>query len=878
MRVFFAILPCIALGSAFAAPALEPPKLRLGDAVEPSSYAVQLTLVPGSESFQGVVDIHIDVRTPSQIIWLNAAQLEISAAAFRPETSAVEPAGVVAGGNDFAGFAFDRPIAGKGVLHIAYKGKISRNSSSGIFQLKESGQWYIYSQFEPTDARRAFPCFDEPGFKVPWEMTLRVPRDDLAVANTPMLSESNEAGGMKTVKFKVSPPLPSYLVAFAVGHFDVVDAGKVGKTPLRVIVPRGKAKEASYAATAIPQLLKLLENYFGIPYPYEKLDSVVMPISNFAMENAGLITYEENMLLADPKRDTINRQQDLATFCAHEMAHQWFGDLVTTAWWNDIWLNEAFATWMETKIAGEWKPEWHLDVTAVNARIGAMHQDSLTSARKIRQPILSNDDIANAFDDITYEKGAAVIRMFESWIGEDQFREGVRLYLKQHAGGNATASDFEAAISTVAGRNIAPELDSFLDQAGLPEVTVTLDCGSDPKLELSQKRALPIGSPGSEGELWKIPVCVAYESDGAAHRECQVLSNAHSEMILAAKTCPARLVANAGETGYYLVNYKGDLLNQLLSDQGRHLGIAERVGVLGDVDALVSTGDYSPGAALRLVPDFAADPNWQVVEAAADLAGLLKADDVPDELHSKAARFVVRIFGQRAADLGWTAQPGESDDTRLLRQKLVPFVASVGGQKELIDQAERLARNWLKTRGGISPDMVRPVLEVAAEFGNRDLFDLLRSAAIQENDHRIRENLLSALGSFRDSALARAALELLVSNNFDAREAFYPLLFGPLAYPETRDVPFAFVRENLDKLLAHLPREVGGDYAANLPMVGGSFCDASHRSEVDSFFRQRVRDYAGGPRNLENVLEEIDLCTAERKKLGPELVAFLQQY
>jgi alanyl aminopeptidase len=320
------------------------------------------------------------------------------------------------------------------------------------------------------------------------------------------------------------------------------------------------------------------------------------------------------------------------------------------------------------------------------------------------------------------------------------------------------------------------------------------------------------------------------------------------------------------------------LLTQLLSDQGRHLGIAERVGLLGDVAALVSTGDYSPAAALRLVPDFAADPNWQVVEASADIAGLLKGDDVPDELRSKAAQFVVRIFGQRAAALGWTAQPGESDDTRLLRQKLVPFVASVGVQKELLEQAEKLARNWLKTRSGISPEMVRQVLEVAAEFGNRDLFDLLRSAAFEERDHRNGENLLGALGSFRNPALARAALELLLSNNFDARETFYPLLFGPLAYPETRDVPFAFVRENLDKLLARLPREVGGDYAASLPMVGGSFCDASHRSEIDSFFRERVRQYTGGPRNLENVLEEIDLCTAERKKLGPELVAFLQQY
>ena len=483
---------------------------------------------------------------------------------------------------------------------------------------------------------------------------------------------------MKTVKFKVSQPLPSYLVAFAVGRFDVVDAGKVGQTPLRVIVPRGKAGEAVYAATAIPQLLQLLENYFGIPYPYEKLDSVVMPISNFAMENAGMITYEENVLLANPQRDTINRQRDWLPHRAHEMAHQWFGDLVTTAWWNDIWLNEAFATWMERKITADWKPEWQMVLPMFNSAGRDAGQSDLRT--QIRQPILSNDDIANAFDDITYEKGAAVIGMFESWIGPEKFRQGVRLYLKQHAEGTATAADFEAAISTVAGRDIAPEMDSFLDQAGAPEISVALDCASTPKLELSQKRVLPIGSLGTEGETWKIPVCVAYVSDGAPHRECQVLFDTQAEMALAGKTCPARLLANAGETGYYLVKYKGDLLQQLLADHGRYIGVAERVGVLGDVQALVSNGDYLPATALGFDPGILSDPNWEVVEASADTAGLLKGEDVPDDLRSKAAQFVVRIFGQRAAALGWTAQPGDSDDTRLLRQKLVPFVASVGGK------------------------------------------------------------------------------------------------------------------------------------------------------------------------------------------------------
>ncbi len=878
MRWHLAILACIPFGFVLGAPSLDPPQLRLGDAVTPSHYSVELTLVPDRDSFQGVVNIDVDVRVPSQIIWLNATELEISQASFQPAAGAEEHATVVPGGHDYAGFSFERAISGHGVLHIAYQGKISRSSNAGVFQLQEAGQWYVYSQFEPTDARRAFPCFDEPSFKVPWQLTLHVPKDDLAVSNTPVQSESAETGEMKTVSFKSTPPLPSYLVAFAVGHFDVVNAGRVGKTPLRIIVPHGKGGEAAYAASAIPHLLTLLEDYFGIPYPYEKLDSLVMPIGNFAMENAGLITYEESTLLADPQRDTLNRQREMATICAHEMAHQWLGDLVTTAWWNDIWLNEAFATWMETKITGEWKPEWRLDVSAVDARAGAMRQDSLISARKIRQPIESNDDIANAFDDITYEKGAAVIRMFENWIGKDDFRKGIQLYLKQHAGGNATARDFEAAISSIAGQNIAPEFDSFLDQAGVPKVSVTLDCQSRPTLQLAQQRVLPIGSPGSSHEVWKIPICVTYQSGGGRQQECQVLSEQRAEMTLSAKACPAWVLANTGEVGYYLADYHGDSLKQLLSDQGRHLGIAERVGVLGDVEALVGTGDYQPGVALGLVPEFAVDPNWQVVDASADIAALLKGDDVPDDLRAKAGRFIIQVYGRRAAALGWTAQPGENDDARLLRQKLVPFTASLGEQRDLIEGAEKLARSWLKSRTGISNEMVRPVLEVAAEFGNRDLFDLLRSAAVEERDHRTRENLLSALGSFRNPTLARASVELLLSNDFDPREAFYPLLFGPLAYADTRDVPFDFIRANLDKLLARLPREVGGDYAASLPLVGNAFCDASHRAAVEAFFGPRIGQYTGGPRNLENVLEEIDLCTAERKTLGPELSKFLQQY
>lgn len=868
----------LVISAAFAAPSLEPPKLRLGVSVQPSSYTADLTIVPGADTFHGSVDIHVDVRDPSELIWLNAIGLQIQDASFQAASGPALPAKTVPGGDQFLGFEFDHPVSGKGVLHIAYQGKISRNSSAGIFQLKEDREWYVYSQFEPTDARRAFPCFDEPSFKVPWQLTLHVPMNDLAVSNTPVQSESNEPDGMKVVRFKQSPPLPSYLVALAVGRFDAVDAGRVGPTPLRVIVPKGKGANAAYAATAIPQLLKLLEDYVGMPFPYEKLDSVVMPVSDFAMENAGMITYAESSLLADPATETLDHKRELAGLVSHEMSHQWFGDLVTTAWWNDTWLNEAFATWMERKIPGEWRPEWHLDVSEVNARLGAMRGDELASAREIRQPIENYSDIANAFDDITYEKGAAVIEMFEHWIGDAKFRQGVQLYLKQHAWGNSTAADFEAAISTVAGRNVAPAFDSFLDQPGVPEITAALKCGAQPSLAVSQKRSLPIGSQ-AKPQTWQIPICVAYEANGSVHHQCTLVTDPKDDIALAgAQTCPSWILPNDAETGYYQVAYDQDLLKKVLADHGSRLTVAERVGILGDVDSLASEGEVSAQLALGLVPEFSKDPAYQVVQAAANIAALLRGESVPTNLRDKGARFIRQEFGVKAVELGWTAKPGESDDTRLLRQKLVPFVARTGEEKELVDQAEMLAREWLDNRHGVDADMLDPLLSVAAEFGNRDLFNSLRAAAIQEHDHHLREVLLDALGSFRNPDLARASLDLLLSKDFDLRESFYPLLFGPLSYADTRDIPFEFVKQHLDALLKRLPREVGEDYAAMLPTVGSTFCDSKERDELDSFFADRVKSYTGGQRALAQTLEGIDLCISARRSLAPELTAFLNKY
>jgi alanyl aminopeptidase len=878
MGVRINALPGLLAISLLGAAAPEPPTFRLPDTARPVRYAIDLTLVPGQDAFRGVADIDLYFDHASTMLWLNATDLNIEQASFTTPNLKTQ---VIPGGENFVGFAFDQPLTGKATLHVSYSGKISRSTSAGLFQMRDGSRppWYIYSQFEPTDARRAFPCFDEPKFKTPWQLTLHVKQSDFAASNTPVLSETREDGGMKRMTFAATRPLPSYLIALVVGPFDVVDLGKAGRksTPLRLIVPQGRGNETAFARTAIPDLLKLLEKYFDSAYPYEKLDGAIMPVSNFAMENAGLITYGAAESLAKPEATTMQFMRECAVTAAHEMSHQWFGDLVTTSWWDDLWLNEAFATWMENKITGEWKPEWKMEVTEVQDRLGAMELDGLISARRIRQPIESENDIANAFDGITYQKGAAVIEMFEHWIGEKPLQKGVRLYLREHADGNAVTPDFLAAISQAAGHDVAPAFSTFLDQAGVPMVSVDLRCEKDkPHLVLSQSRSLPIGSQGSVKQSWTLPICVKYAGKGGARQECAVLNDPSSEMALTkTSACPAWLLANDGEGGYYRVLYRGDLLEHVLWDRNR-LTIAERVGLLGDISALIDTGGLTPAKALAFVEPFSQDSDWRVVAEAMNATGILRSPVVPDELLANAARFLRKMFGERARQLGWTATPGQIEDQGALRRQLVALVARDGEDPELIAEAEKLARRWIDDRKAVDPTMAGAVMYVAAAHGDQALFDKIHAAALNSQDRREREILIRALGSFRDPVLVRQRLALLLTDEFDIRESFSALLFP--ASREAPRLPFEFVQDNLKALLAKLPREVGEDFAADLPRVGENFCDASSRADLDTFFKPRVDEYAGGQRILTQTLENTDLCIARKSALGPSLTEFLKNY
>jgi alanyl aminopeptidase len=711
---------------------------------------------------------------------------------------------------------------------------------------------------------------------VPWQIVLHVRREHMALSNQPVLSETDEPDGMKAVRFARTRPLPSYLVAFAVGPFDAVDAGHAGAkhTPLRIITPRGCADQAKYAAEVTGQLLATLEDYTGIPYPYEKLDSIAVPLFGGAMENAGLITYGQTLILAKPSEDSLERQRRYAAVSAHEMAHMWFGDLVTTAWWNDIWLNEAFATWMSSKTLEKWKPEWPTQLSEAESTRAAMSSDSLVSARRIRQPVDSKSDIANAFDTITYEKGAAVISMFEHWLSVEKFRTGVRRYLSEHADGNATAADFLAAVSAAAGRDVAPAFSTFLDQPGVPLVSAELKCGqgAEPgKLALSQRRFLPLGSPAAPDQLWQIPVCFS-----SARRSCILLTEPRLDITLEGQSCPSVRLNDDG-AGYYRTLYRGGLLDRVVADGGKNLSPVERVGIVGDVAALLRGGELPAADGLRTAAQFANDPWHEVVSTTIRIVSWAGYNLTPPDLKPNYQRFVRKVYGPRAQDLGWTPKPGEKDDAHLLRPELVPFVADDGADPVLIAEALRLSSKWIEDRSGIAPGMIDAVLETAAAHGDRPLYDRMAAALAKTTEPTDRRALFAGMAAFRDPAIIKANFDLLLKSETDLREAA-GLLFGPLQDPETRAIPFELVRDNYDQLIAKLPNGLLGEFAGYLPMAGRAFCDEKRRAEVEAFFKDRSTKTTGGARILAQTLESVGQCIAIRQAQEPSVAEFLRGY
>ncbi len=533
---------------------------RLPPTAVPAHYRVALSIDPNQPRFSGVTTIDVDVPQPTYTIVLNARDMTVSRAVVRAggvELPAVAAPRMASGGvtPEELVLSVPRPLpAGPAVVEIAYDAPFA-SDLAGLYRVEEQGRWYAYTQFESTDARRAFPSFDEPGFKTPYDVTITAPAGMIALSNSPELPAPAAAAGdaARVHSFATSPPLPSYLVAFAVGDFDVAE-GRVDPFPIRVITTKGRAHLAGTALDVAAALVDKLGDYFDMRYPYAKLDLVAVPdFAAGAMENPGLVTFRDVLLLVDPLHATTAARRSQAEVIAHEFAHQWFGDLVTMKWWNDVWLNEGFATWAEAKVVDQWRPSFGATIGQIAGIEHVMDTDALKSARAVREPVRSTSEAMEAFDGITYQKGAAVLRMIESWLGPDVFQRGVQRYVHENAWKNASADDLFKALDFVSTQKVDELASGFLDHPGVPQVLSNYKCTGDTgRLELRQSEWHPLGDPeGSarDKHVWMLPVCVAV--DGQKSRNCFTLGADPIVRNPGAHGCPGWVYPNAGQAGYY---------------------------------------------------------------------------------------------------------------------------------------------------------------------------------------------------------------------------------------------------------------------------------------------------------------------------------------
>ncbi|MBC7975561.1 MAG: M1 family metallopeptidase, partial [Myxococcales bacterium] len=655
------------------------PTLRLPRNFVPTGYAARLDVDPASPGFEGAIQIAGTVSERSLVIWLHARKLTVhKAVAQRPGEPDIALT-ATAKGTDFLELRAARPLEpGAWTLAIDYAGAFEALSTSGVFKQTVADASYVYTQFEAVYARRGFPCFDEPDNKVPWKLTLDVPKALVAVSNTAATSEAPLEGGKKRVEFAQTKPLPSYLVAFGVGPFEIVDAGKSRRgTPVRIVALAHRAADATYAAKTSAKLIDLLEDWFGTPYPYDKMDMLAIPITvGFgAMENAGLITYTETLMLMDAKASK-ERQLRWISVAAHELAHQWFGDLVTMVYWDDIWLNEGFASWMGRKTVARFEPSWHEDQGELATRDNALDNDSLVTARKIRQPIVSQDDIFTAFDRITYDKGASILNMFERYLGAETFQRGVRDYLAAHAYGNATSADFAQAISKAAGKDVSAAFATFLEQAGTPEITATATCEAGKTTDaLAQQRYQTPGSgKASATQPWLVPVCVAYDRGGKRAEACTQLEQPTGTLALDTQTCPRWVMPNVAGRGYYRNRYTAAQVTALRDQAWSQLSWTERRALLFDVSNAVSNGQLPLALALSIVPKMVAGGDRYSIGAAIGLVEKLSRM-VPDELRPSYEGWLRQTFGPHARRAGLLPRGTDTLDLEITRDALIRAVA-----------------------------------------------------------------------------------------------------------------------------------------------------------------------------------------------------------
>jgi puromycin-sensitive aminopeptidase len=847
---------------------------RLPADVRPVEADLHIAVDPAqSDLFSGDVLHHVELARSKRTLELHAVGLTVTKAHAEVGDKIVRGRVQVRPERETVELVFAEPLpAGSATLVLEFKAKLATDLR-GFYAARSGDRKYAFTQLESTEARRFFPCFDEPALKARFGISVTTAHANTVISNNPVEKIVPREGGRKTVVFAQTPPLSTYLLALAVGELVASEPVHCGQTEIRIWHVPGKEGLTAFALEAARETLARLETYFDLPYPYEKLDLVAVPeFEAGAMENAGAVFFRETLLLVDPARTTTLELKRVAEVICHELAHMWYGDLVTMAWWDDLWLNEAFATWMAFSVVDAWKPEWRVWSTFQHDRSAALGMDALSSTHPIYIEVRSPAEATENFDLITYEKGASVVRMIERYLGAETFRAGVRKYIREHQEGNTVAADLWNALAEASGQDVEPIMRRWIEQPGFPLLRLErVERAGKQLVRYRQERFRPNADvPARDAtKRWPVPWVGRAGSAVGSRTVRQLLGRARGEFALEGEA-PRFLYGNADEGGFFRPLHTQGELAALLASL-RELTPVERQGLVGHLAALLRAGHSNLASFLDLAfalggerdPDvlFALRP---ALEACARSAKRTLGEDAEQRFRSRVAA----AFSPALEALGFAPAASESDDVRRLRAMLFALAGDVGESAAVRARALEIVDAVLRDRTSVEPELAAIATTVAAATGDAALYDRYFAAHKAAPTPLEARRLLMALGDFRARELVQRTLELNLTSDVSAQDVGI-LLAAMLGNPSAAPATWEFFKKRFSALRKRLPPAL-----VSRPIeASAALATRAARRDIAAFFRRNPVPTA--VRAVKKALEQIDLSLAFDARVKPQLASWL---
>ena len=860
------------MAAAFAAHAEAPYKFgatpgKLPKDVVPVQYAAHLIPNLTDNTFLGAETVEIDVLAATSKIMLNVVNIEIDAASLAGrDIGELKLTPQIDKEQQTLTFNLERPLApGRYRLALKFHGLINREAR-GMFHMKykvgAADKTMIATTMEPTDARRLLPSWDEPSFRATFKLTVDVPASFKAFSNTPVEKQEKLDGGLQRIWFGVTPKMPSYLVVLVAGELERL-AGKQDGVDIGIVTTEGKLGSAAYPLAATKELLHYYNNYFGVPYPLAKLDQIAIPGGfNGAMENWGGIVYNEAALLFDPKKSPENVRQGTFGVNAHEMAHQWFGNLVTMAWWDNLWLNEGFASWMASKATDHFHPEWRPYLDGQVAREGILNLDARKTTHPIQTPVLNESQAANAFDAITYGKGEAFLRMLEAYLGEEPFRKGIRAYMAQHKYSNTTSADLWTALEKASGKPVEKLASDWTTQPGFPVIKVSQACEDGKrKVTLSQEQ-FRLDEPATQKRLWNVPVQVGTVNGKAYYT---LLSGLSTTVVQAG--CDGTLVVDPASVGFFRVQYDQPSFDALAAQVGK-LPDTTRLKLQADAWGMVMADRMQLDSYLKMVSKYSAEPRVSVWAAILGNLATLDGLAAGEPERPLVRRFVIDLVTPKFSKLGWTEKAGEPPEDSQLRAMMAGALARAGDPAAIAEGRARFA-GYLANPASVSPSMIDFVMGVAGRYADAATYDALAARAMQTQSNEERNRLGRALTRTNDPALAARTLQMALSPKLPAQLA--TMIVPGVAANEHIDQAWEFAVANRDALMKD--QDAIGQNRAFSGIVASS-SDPAHADMMENYVKQHF-----GPDALveaQRVGNGIRIRAALKARLMPQVRAALK--